>query len=146
RSLGEAEKSRGHARWRPTGRFPAHRGRRHRKSPRRCQSRELEVRGMIFKRAMRTAATTLTAAIFAALQVWGPPAKAGEIDLSTLDLKTVQISGRGPGRALSCLAGCLLPRRGRPASDQPRSIGRQPKKAWRLLRRASGYQPDYRRR
>ena len=59
---------------------------------------------MIFKRAMRTAATTLTAAIFAALQVWGPPAKAGEIDLSTLDLQTVPISGQGPGRAHSCLA------------------------------------------
>jgi len=45
---------------------------------------------MIFKRAMRTAATTLTAAIFTALQAWGPPAKAGEIDLSTWTCKQFQ--------------------------------------------------------
>ena len=42
---------RGHAGWRPAGRFPAYRRRRHRKSPQCGEGRELDVRGMIFKGA-----------------------------------------------------------------------------------------------
>ena len=51
RSFGETEKTRGHAGWRPAGRFPAYRRRRHRKSPQCGEGRELDVRGMIFKGA-----------------------------------------------------------------------------------------------